>query len=97
MAQPIIPRASIAQATISARRSPMRAARAPAGRSAASWATQISESRNAATLTSAPSARADRTTTGRTAPVPTEPRAVGPYAGSAMLRRLRTVSTTSSL
>ena len=78
MAQPTMPTASIPQARTSALRSPIREATAPAGRSAASWATQISESRKAATLTSAPSDRAVRTTTGRTAPVPTEPSAVGP-------------------
>ena len=97
IAQPAIPRASRPQARMSAARSPMRAARAPAGRSPASWPMPISAIMNAATLIPAPSSRADRTTTGSTAPDPTALRAVGPYAESAISRRLRTVSTITSL
>ena len=73
-----MPSASTPQATTRAFRSPILAASAPAGRSETSWPIQMRESRNAATLTSAPSARAERTTTGSTAPVPIEPSAVGP-------------------
>src|SRR6187200_562317 len=79
--------ASSAHAAIKAGRSPIRAANAPAGKSPINCPTPMSATINAAVPTLAPSSRAERATSGRIAPCPTETRRVGPYAVMARLRR----------
>ena len=70
--------ASTAAATISARRSPIRAASDPEGRAPASWPTPRRATVRAAVPTDAPSSRALSASTGRTAPWPRDASTVGP-------------------
>ena len=72
---------------VSARRSPIRATRAPAGREATRLPMPSRATTMAAVLTSAPSSRARRARIGITAPCPTALRIEGPYAGRAMSRK----------
>ena len=78
--------ASASPASTSARRSPIRSTRTPAGTAAANSATVVIPTKSAARPTEAPSPRALSATTGSTAPAPIDQMADGPNAGTAMRR-----------